>query len=111
MGKFDNIAGDAESVSSLTEDYIQLYVESLVKRVDKGHFDHVAIEKVLPDFSMPMKIADYDARITTYCADFFERFESIGCGDFREQNPKKTVRLLVSPVPATAPQSRTPLPR
>ncbi len=47
---------------------------------------------------MPMKIADADALITTYCADFFERLESIGCGDFREQNSKKTVRLLMSRV-------------
>ncbi len=88
MGKFDNIAQEAESVSNLTDDHVKLYVESVVKRADKGSIDNVAMEKVLADFSMPMNISDADARITTYCADFFERLESIGCGDFREQNPK-----------------------
>ena len=43
-----------------------------------------------------MKIADLDARVITYFADFFERLESIGCGEFRDENPKMTVRLLIS---------------
>ena len=97
MGKFDNIAKGVESASSLNNKHIKTYVQSLVSRTDKT-LDHVAIEKVLADLSMPMEIADADARITTYCADFFERLESIGCGDFREQNPKKTIRLLMSRV-------------
>ncbi len=95
MGKFENIAEEAESVCNLTDDHIKLYVESLVKRTGKGSVDHVAIEKVLADFSMPMKIADADARITTCCSDFFQRLESICCGDFLLQNPTKTVRLLM----------------
>ncbi len=47
---------------------------------------------------MPTKIADTDARITIYCADFFKQLETIVSGDFREQNPKKTARLLMSRV-------------
>ncbi len=78
MGKFDNIGEEAESVSNLTDGHIKLYVESLVKRADKGSVVHATIENVLADFSIPMKIADADARITTYCADFFERLESSG---------------------------------
>ena len=97
MGKFDNIAKGVASASSLNDEHIKTYVQSLVSRTDKT-IDHVVIEKVLADLAMPMEIADADARITTYCADFFERLESIGCGDFREQNPKKTIRLLRSRV-------------
>ncbi len=65
MGKFDNIAEETESVSNLTDDHIKLYVESLVKRTLKGSVAHVAIENVLADFPMPIKIADADARLTT----------------------------------------------
>ena len=97
MGKFDNIATGVESASSLNEGHIKTYVQSLVSCTDKT-IDHVAIEKFLADLTLPMEIADANARITTYCADFFERLEIIGCGDFREQNPKKTIRLLMSRV-------------
>ena len=88
MGEFGNIAKGVESASSLNDEHIKAYVQSPVNRTDKT-VDHVAIEKVLADVTMPVEIADADARITTYCADFFERLKSIDCGDSREQNLKK----------------------
>ena len=88
MGKLDNIAKGVESASGLNDEHIKTYVQSLLSFTDKT-IDHVAIEKVLADLAMPMEIADADARITTYCAGCFERLASIGCGAFREQNPKK----------------------
>ena len=42
-----------------------------------------------------MHIADADARITHYRADFFERLESVGYGDFCDENPKKCMNLLI----------------
>eukprot|EP00171_Calliarthron_tuberculosum_P019612 IDg19612t1 len=96
MGKFDNIAEEAVTVNDLTDENVQAYINSLVRRSENGFVDHVAIETVLADFVMPMKIAGSDSRITTYCSKFFEHLESIGCGDFRDQNSKKTVRLLMS---------------
>lgn len=45
---------------------------------------------------MPMNILDAEARITTYCANYMERMESVGYGDFIEDNPKKSVRILCS---------------
>ncbi len=89
MEKFDDIAEEDESVSNLTDDRIKLYVESLVKHEEEVFVDHEAMAKVLADFSMAVKIANPDAKITTYCAYFFDRLERIGCGYFRKQNPKK----------------------
>ena len=61
MGKFDNIAKGVVSASSLTDEHMKTYVQSLVSRTDKT-IDHVAIEKVLADLAMPMEIADAGAR-------------------------------------------------
>ena len=97
MGKFDNITKVVQSASSLNDEHIKTYVRSLFSPTDKT-VDDVRIEKVLADFPMPMEIADANSRIPIYCADFFESLESIGCRAFREQNPKKTVRLLMSRV-------------
>ncbi len=45
-----------------------------------------------------MNIVDPDARITHYCSECFERLEGIGCGQFREDNPEKTIKLLLQRV-------------
>ena len=39
-------------------------------------------------------ILDAKARITMFCTDFFGRLQSVGCGSFPEDNPKKSMRLL-----------------
>ena len=95
MGKFDSIAADASSAKDLTDAHIEMYIKSLVSRPSNADFDPSIIEKALEGFSMPTYIANADARITHYCADFFERLESVGCGDFREENPKKAISLLL----------------
>lgn len=51
---------------------------------------------------MPTKKIDADVRITTFGDDFFEMLESVGCDDFREYNPKKSVLLLCSRLKPTA---------
>lgn len=96
MGKFDKFAADATSVTDLTDDEIKAYIEFIVARSDTAAFDPSIIESALSGFVMQTKITDADARITTYCAEFFERLESVGCGSIPEDNPKKTVRLLCS---------------
>ena len=95
MGKFDEIAPNAEDAGSLTSDNIKQYVDSLVKRCSSGINDPSIIEKALESFSMPTHITEADARVTLYCADFFECLESIGYGTFRDDNPKKAVSILV----------------
>lgn len=96
MGKYDDISEEYSTVSNFTDSDVQSYVNSMVNGSTIGVIDHFEVEKVLADFLMPMKIADEDAQITTYCDNFFERLEIIGCGNFREQNSKKTMRLLLS---------------
>jgi len=80
MGKFDTVAPDAATFKDLTDDQIKSYINSLVTRSDTVAFDPTVIEAALSDFTMPTKVLDADARITTYCADFFERLEGVGCG-------------------------------
>lgn len=96
MGEFDTLAPGAGTAKDLSNDHIKSYIESLVSRSDPSTIDPTIIKSALVGFSMPTKILDAKARITTYCADFFERMESVGCDGFPEANPKKTVRLLCS---------------
>lgn len=96
MGKFDDIAPDIATVKDLTTDHIETYVRSLISRSDTTIVDPTIIESALCGFAMPTMILDADARITTYCADFFERLESVVCGLFPENNPKKSVQLPCS---------------
>lgn len=96
MGKFDKLASGVESFKELTNEHIKTFIESLVKHTDSEAFDPTTIESALAGLAMPTMIFDPEARITTYCANFFERLESIGCGDFPDDNPKKSVGLLCS---------------
>lgn len=96
IGDFDTLAPDAGSAKDLTKNHIETYIRSIVSRSDDAALDPTIIKSGLSGFAMPRNILDAKARITTYCADFFERLESVGCSSFPEDNPKKTVRLLCS---------------
>lgn len=61
IGKFDDIAKDATTVNELTDDNVQLNVNSLVPRSEVGVVDPLEIEKDLVDITMHMNIADADA--------------------------------------------------
>ena len=95
MGKFDDIAPNAEEASGLTSDSVKQCVDSLVKRSSSGINDPPIIEKAMESFSMPTHIAEADAGVSLYCAGFFERLASIGFSTFRDDNPKKAVIILV----------------
>ena len=43
----------------------------------------------------PTGIVDPSTRITTYCADVFERLEAVGYGEFKTANSKHTIRILL----------------
>lgn len=96
MGKFDDIADGASATKGLTDDRIKSYVDYIVYRSSSAYIDPTVIEEALEGFSMPMHIAGSDARITHYCAEFFERLESVRFGNFRDRNQKKAVNILVS---------------
>jgi len=96
MGKFDKIAPSAEEADNLTDEQIKSFITSLVTRSEDSILNPGVIKAALSGLKMPMDIADPDARITHYCADFFDRLKSVGCGSFRKDNPDKTIELLVS---------------
>lgn len=92
LGKFDTIAPNKEA-SELTSNQVKRFIESIVKAPKTG-FDPKFIDKALIGFKMPMNVADPEARVLQYANDMFERLQSIGYGEFREKNPKMTVRLM-----------------
>ncbi len=96
MGKCKTIAPGA-TAASITNDPVKAYIESILKR-STSHFDHVLIKRALSTQTFPSNIVDPYARITHYCSDFFERLEGIGCGEFRNKNPKQTSVLLLRKV-------------
>lgn len=51
---------------------------------------------------MPRHISNAEARITHSCTDFFLRLESIEYGDFRETNPKITVKIMLMKIQPNA---------
>lgn len=78
IGKFDVIAADITQYDLLSDEHIKTYVKSLVSSTDISEIDPDVIEKALEGFSMPNSISNADARITHFCADFFERLEAFG---------------------------------
>lgn len=92
MGKFDHIADGIDRAAEVTDEHIKAYITSLVKHATGADPNLAIIEKAVESFAMSPHIADADARITHFCADFFERLEGVGCCDFREVNPKKPSR-------------------
>lgn len=92
LGKFESFAPGKE-YCNLTSTDIQKFVKSLVERKDES-YDPTLIEKALKVLRIPTHIADPEARILEFASSFFERLESIGYDDFKEDNPKKTVKLL-----------------
>lgn len=92
MGSFDEIAPDA-TVESLTNEQIKSYLDSLVQ--NKDAYEPARLREALAGLSFPVKITDPTARIMTYCADAFERLDAVGYGDFKSENPKHMIRLLL----------------
>lgn len=94
MGKFDTIPPDTDSFKKLSDENIKTYMESLIKQTGSELFNPTITESALSGFSVPTKIFDLEAKITTYFADFFEGLESVECDGFPEDKPKKSVRLF-----------------
>lgn len=43
----------------------------------------------------PMTVSDASAGISTYSAEFFDKLEEVGYGNFREEIPKNTTFLIL----------------
>ena len=93
MQKLDKYAPEA-TIENLTDEQLQAYLTSLVQRAHTG-YEPELIESAIASLSWPDTIIDPDARVTTYCSNFFERLDSVGCGNFKIDNPKHTVSLML----------------
>ena len=67
------------------------------------------IDDALKGWKIAMRIADADARISTFACDFFNRLAAFGYGLFRDKNVKVTIKLLLQRV--EPPQLRTEMSR
>lgn len=57
-------------------------------------FDPAIVEKSMVGLRVPSSIGDPDAEMLEYSNVFFRRLESVGYENFKDENPKMTVKLL-----------------
>lgn len=72
-------------------------MESLVQNKDQVH-DPALILQAMKGLNYPVSIGDPAARITTSCADAFERLDAVGYGDFSTENPKHMLKVFLERV-------------
>lgn len=73
--KLELFGSNAATVEILTDADMKACIISTDFGTDKTSRDTPFIESVLSGFAMPTKILNAEARVTTFCADFPERFE------------------------------------
>lgn len=100
MGEFEDIAPGV-TAKTITEEQLSKFMFSLVRRSDEG-YDPTVVNNALEGLKFPVNITDARARITSYCASFFELLEAVGYEDFRDDNPKQTINLLLQRVQPSA---------
>lgn len=93
MGCFDDVSPGVE-FEELTDNDIEKYLRSLLTNKDNTH-DPTRLKEAMVGLKFPVNIRDSAARITTYCADVFERLDAIGYEDFKTENPKHTIKILL----------------
>lgn len=93
------------SAKTITNEHLKSYITSLVSR-DGRDYDPAVMNSALDGLKFPSGISNASARITSYCAHFFELLESVGYDDFRDDNPKQTAHLLLQRVQPAALRSK-----
>lgn len=73
------------------EKWFKSFVES-----EETTYDPASIEKSISTLKLQMNIAKPEANVVEYCSLFFERLDSVGYNNFKDNNQKKTVKLLAS---------------
>lgn len=96
FGKFDIIAPDVEAQDP-TSDHIKTFITGRVAAPLEG-FDSKVIENALKGIRVPTRIPNPEAHILSYANEFFQRLKRVGYGEFRTQNPKKTLSAIVANV-------------
>lgn len=89
---FDEIAPDKD-FDNLTSGDIEKFIKGIVKH-DKDEEMPTVIEAAVKGLRMPMDIEDSTARMLEFINDAFKRLEGVGYSDFKDTNPKKTIKLM-----------------
>lgn len=93
MRSFYDVAPDA-TVKFLTIEEIRKFLEGIVQNTEQVH-DSARLPESMSGLTFPGHIADSAAPILTHCTDAFERLDIIGYGDFKSENPKHMIKILV----------------
>lgn len=93
MGNFDDVGPDV-NFENLTSENIEQYLRSLVLNKHQI-YDPTGLREAMAGLKFLIRIHDPPARITTYCADIFERLDAVVYGEFKTENPKRTIKLLI----------------
>lgn len=93
-GEFSAIAPGVTSISYLTENHIETFIKETAYGEDDAE-NPAVIAQALKDVKFPSTEPNAGDRIKTYYQDFFTCLENSGYGSFPEDNPKKTVKLLI----------------
>lgn len=90
LGELDNVAPNA-TFAKLSDCQVETFIKSLVVKPEDG-YDAEQIKRAISDVKMSADIDDL------FVSQFFEKLEGIGCGYFQEDNPKRTVALILGRV-------------
>lgn len=73
---------------------MRAYLEILIKNKNEIN-KHLRLREAMAGLKLPSSITYPTARISTCCANVLERLDAIGYGDFKTENAKHTIKLLL----------------
>lgn len=93
MRASEDMKSDATLETVMDED-----IENLIRSFTSNESDEVdpaLLREAMRGCKFPVQIIGSSTRITTYCADVFNRLEAAGFGDFKSDNPRFTVKMMI----------------
>lgn len=97
LGDLEEVSPDVDAVDKVTDDQLEKYIRPIVG-VPSAGYDPDIIKRAISGFKITMDVQDTNARVKHFISDCFERLESVGCGNFRVDNAKRTVASFLSKV-------------
>lgn len=89
------------TAKTIINEQLGAYIPSLVTRSRKD-YNPAVIKAALETLKFPVEIEDATAQITCYCKKFFELLEAVEYNNFRADNPKPAINLLLQRVQPNA---------
>lgn len=93
LGKFKDIAPGV-TVKDLSSNRVEALLRGMVSRSRTDDVDPGTIHASLNGLKMKMTIRSAEARILDFLNNCFSRLEGVGYGDFKKNNPRKTIKLI-----------------